>query len=432
MKIKPGTPLNVKLNFGQLELSVGRLALDSGIAVLEYSQEFLASGLSINPILGTPTTLLVRAKGARLFDGLHGIFADSLPDAWGEILVQRRAEANGVPYSSLTVLDKLAIVGTRGMGALTYHPEVSHHPNAGTIDLEVLAGESLRILQGAPSDVLTQIEELGGSSGGARPKVLVGINDADEIVSGTHDLPDGFNAWIVKFRDSRDVEDIGPLEATYAAMARAAGLEMSQTKLLPSRTGPGYFATRRFDRGKNGSRVHVASAAGLLDTEWAVPTIDYDMLLKLTMAITRQHGDVEKMFRRLAFNVIAYNRDDHSKQHSFLMNAQGIWTLAPAYDLTFSSGAGGEHYLAVNGKGSNITVADLSVLGKSHGISQKLVDDVVGITTEAVGQFGRLAKDYGVSKRTASTVQGVLNSQIAAFTQGRARASKAIGRNGGS
>lgn len=431
MKIKPGTPLNVNLKFGKQEVSVGRLALDGGIAVLEYSQEFLASGLRINPILGEPSTLLVRAKDPRLFDGLHGIFADSLPDAWGEILVRRRVEANGFSYSTLTVLDRLAIVGTRGMGALTYHPEVSHHAEVGSIDLDALASESLAILQGAPSDVLAQIEELGGSSGGARPKVLVGLNDAGKIVSGTHDLPDGFSAWIVKFRDSRDVEDIGPLEATYAAMAHAAGVEMSRTQLLPSRSGAGYFATQRFDRGEGGSRLHVASAAGLLDTEWAVPTIDYDMLLKLTMAITRQHGDVEKMFRRMVFNIISHNRDDHSKQHSFLMDAEGTWTLAPAYDLTFSRGPGGEHYMAVNGKGSNISAADITALGKAHGIPQKRIDESIAATIEAVSHFGRLAKEHGMSKRTADNVQNALNSQLALFTQTQVALQRSTDRSHG-
>ena len=421
MKIKPGTPLSVNLDFGERKLSVGRLVLDRGIAVLEYSQEFIASGLTINPLFGTPSTTLVRARDARLFDGLHGAFADSLPDAWGEILVQRRAEASGIPYSSLTSLDKLAVVGIRGMGALTYHPEVSHYTDSGEIDLDVLARNSLAILQGAPTMVLAQIEELGGSSGGARPKILVGINEVGEIISGTHDLPSGFSAWIVKFRDSRDVEDIGPLEAAYAAMAHASGVEMSRTKVLPSGSGAGYFATERFDRLAGGSRMHMASAAGLLETDWAVPTIDYDTLLKLTMAITRQHADVEKMFRRMVFNVIAHNRDDHSKQHSFLMDASGAWRLAPAYDLTFSRGPGGEHYLAVNGTGSNISAADITKIAKAHGISRKHIDYVISRTTEAVNQFGRLAKDYGVSKNTATTVQRVLNSQLSLFAPGKIR-----------
>jgi len=416
VKIKPGTPLGVFLTFGEKERSVGRLALDRGTALLEYSREFIDSGLTVNPLFGEPNAMLVRAKEPRVFGGLHGVFADSLPDAWGELLVRRRAEISGIPYASLTALDKLAIVGKRGMGALTYHPEVPHRVDSNSLDLDALARETLAILQGAPSDIFAQIEELGGSSGGARPKVLVGINDTGEIVSGTHDLPHGFDAWIVKFRDASDVEDIGPLEATYADMSRAAGVEISQTTLIPSRSGPGYFATKRFDRGDGGSRLHVASAAGLLDTEWAVPTIDYDLLLKLTMAITRQHADVEKMFRRMVFNVVAHNRDDHAKQHAFLMDAKGIWTLAPAYDLTFSRGPGGEHYLAVNGKGSSISIADVTALGKAHGISQRRIDEILGATTEAVSRFSRLANTHGVTKGTVDIVQRTLNSQLAAFS----------------
>ncbi|MHB8148456.1 MAG: HipA N-terminal domain-containing protein, partial [Vulcanimicrobiaceae bacterium] len=182
MKIKPRTALQVSLSFGERTISVGRLALDNGVAVLEYSADFIASDLALNPFFDKPGPLLVRAREPRVFDGLHGIFADSLPDAWGELLVRRRAESADTPYSALTALDKLAIVGNRGMGALIYRPEIQHREAGGAIDFDRLAHASLAILQGAPSDVLAELEQLGGSSGGARPKVLVGMNHAGDII----------------------------------------------------------------------------------------------------------------------------------------------------------------------------------------------------------------------------------------------------------
>ncbi len=404
MKIKPGTPLEVRLDFGNANVNVGRLALDRGIAVFEPSDQ----GMVINPQF--PPEKLIRAGNPRAFDGLHGVFADSLPDAWGSMLIQRRAERAGISYSSLTVLDKLAIVGTRGMGALTYHPEVAHPDVESSVDLETLAFESEQLLQGAASDFVAQLEELGGSSGGARPKVLVGMNDADHIVAGARELPDGFDSWLVKFRTAKDFPDIGPLEAAYAQMARTAGVEISDTKLIATKKGPGYFATRRFDRLAGKKRLHVASAAGILDTEWFTPTIDYDDLLKLTMYLTRNYQDVVKVFRRMVFNVLAHNRDDHAKQHAFLLDASGNWRAAPSYDLTFSYGPGKEHYLAVNGKGTEITRSDIRKLGAKHNIDAKETNEIIERTLQATQHFPHIAKDFGVHSATVKIVKTGLES----------------------
>lgn len=170
----PGTPvLNVTLRFGSDDLvPVGRVALERGVALLEYDRAFIASGLEINSIYGALSSELVRARQPRTFDGLHGVFADSLPEAWGTLLMRRRAIALGIDDTSLTVLDRLAAVGSRGMGALTYEPDRSDAHDDG-IDLDILAAESTRILEGRDSDVIAQLARLGGSSGGARPKIHV-------------------------------------------------------------------------------------------------------------------------------------------------------------------------------------------------------------------------------------------------------------------
>jgi serine/threonine-protein kinase HipA len=411
VKLGPGTPLRVALEFAPDHIvPVGRVALDRGTAVLEYAPEFLASRLYINPLFSPPGTELVRAAEPRTFGGLHGVLADSLPDAWGELLMRRRAAASGIDYHALTVLDKLAAVGRRGMGALAYQPAFSASDEAG-IDLDLLADASLEVLEGRDSDVIPQLERLGGSSGGARPKVLVAMNEAGEVRSGTDDIPAGFEAWIVKFRSARDVPDIGPLEAAYGAMARAAGVEMSESKLVAPAHGPGYFATKRFDRTSGGGRRHVLSVAGLLELDWERSSLDYGELLKAVRIVTRHQGEVEKMFRRM------HNRDDHTKQHAFLMDGTGRWTLAPAYDLTFSQGPGGEHYLTVAGSGTDITPTAIGAVAKREGIGAAAVREVTSQVVEAVSRFTSFARDYGVSDRTTAEVGKTLDHALKAFAR---------------
>lgn len=408
MNFRAGTPLRVALEFAPNRVvPVGRVALDRGIAVLEYAPEFAASRLTINPLFQTPGNVLVRAADPRTFDGLHGVFADSLPDAWGQLLMRRRAFASGIDYVSLTVLDKLAAIGRRGMGALTYEPALPSGVDE-QLELDVLAREAAEVLDGRDSEVIAQLERLGGSSGGARPKVLVAMDARGRVLSGVDRVPAGFDAWIVKFRSSADVEDIGPLEAAYAAMARAAGLDISDTKLIASARGPGFFATKRFDRAPAGRRRHVLSVASMLEIDWRVPSLDYAGLLKAVRVVTRHQAEVEKMFRRMVFNIAAHNRDDHTKQHAFMMDESGRWTLAPPYDLTFSAGPGGEHYLAVNGMGAGVTRASIDAVAKREAISpatvRAIVDDVVG----AVSRFEHFARDHNVSRRTATEVSKAL------------------------
>jgi serine/threonine-protein kinase HipA len=380
--------------------------------VLEYAPQFVASRLAINPLFRPPGNTLVRASSPRIFDGLHGVFADSLPDAWGELLMRRRAAADGIDFVALTVLDKLAAVGRRGMGALTYRPE-SFVGVDEPADLNVLAREASEILEGRDSDVLAQLERLGGSAGGARPKVLVAMDAGGRVRSGVDHIPDEFDAWIVKFASSADLEDIGPLEAAYAAMARAAGLDISDTKLIAAPRGPGYFATKRFDRAPGGRRRHVLSVASVLEVDWRLPSLDYAGLLKTVRVVTRHQAEVEKMFRRMVFNVAAHNRDDHTKQHAFIMDDTGRWMLAPPYDLTFSAGPGGEHYLSVNGTGADVSRAAIDAVAQREASDSSTVRAIVDEVADAVGRFKEFARDYGVSRRTTTAVSKVLDRDIA-------------------
>jgi serine/threonine-protein kinase HipA len=432
MKIKSGTPLRISLSFGpQHRVSVGRVALDRGIALLEYDSDFIASGLTLNPYLAPPAKGLVEPKSPRDFDGLPGFIADSLPDAWGELLMQRRAEAAGIAYASLTPLDKLAAVGSRAMGALIYEPEItSHHTDA--IDLDRVAGESLELLEGRDVAMLSALERLGGSSGGARPKALIAFNPhTNAVADGAGRIPDGFEAWLVKFRSSRnDLEDIGPLEAAYADMARDAGLSVAPTRLFRG-AGYGYFGTQRFDRIAGNERLHVLSAAAMLDMDWDSGGLDYDHLMRLGRHVVQRHDAAQRLFARMVFNVVANNRDDHAKQHAFLMNEQGAWDLAPSFDLTFARGRGGEHYLAVKGRaGEDITRELMVELGREHGIDAAESRTIIERTMDAVNRFEEFTRPYPISTTTRHDINRALQSNIVRFADhSRARAEfRSVGR----
>jgi serine/threonine-protein kinase HipA len=419
MKIPKGVPVAVSLEFSAAHVvSVGRLAItQAGDVLFEYSADFIASGLQINPRLGPPTNELIRPREPRAFHGLHGVFAGSLPDAWGDVLLRRLAAKNGIDFNSLTALDRLAIVGHRGMGALVYDPEIDVTPTD-AIDLDRLADESRKVLAGNDSAILAQLEQLGGSPGGARPKVLVAMNADGRLIAGADVIPDDYDAWMVKFAGPSDPADIGPLEVAYAEMARQAGVNIMPSKLIAAQSGPGYFATKRFDRPPLGARVHSTTLAALLDVDWSIPNMDYDGIIRAVRFFTRSEADVLEMFRRMVFNVIAGNCDDHTKQHSFLMDSRGQWSLAPAYDLTFSPGPGGQHYLGVAGEGIDIKLENVRKVAENQNIDQRTVASIVDEVRAAVSRFDEFATTYGVSAVTRRAVAPTLTALVRTFSTG--------------
>lgn len=399
MRLQPGEPLHGTFAYAPGdEVPVGRLALADGRALFEYDEVFADAGVRINPAWGPPNRTVIAAKDPRAFKGLHGVFADSLPDAWGLELMRRRLAEQNVNYDALNALDQLALVGTSGAGALVYRPDYAERVD-GAIDLDALAEGAIE-LDGTPTEVVEELAALGGSSGGARPKVFLARDAGGTLVAGSGIIPDGYEAYIVKFRGSTDRADIGPLEAAYADMARAAGIEVAPTLLIPASKGPGYFATRRFDRGPGNARIHMLSAAALTEASWSEDAITYVQLIAAARGITGDHAAGEQMFRRMVSNVLAVNRDDHMKQHSFLQTRDGVWTLTPAYDLTLSSGPNGEHYLAVNGKGKNITLDDILAVARETSIKEARARAIVEEVRAAIADFPAHARTYDVTAAT--------------------------------
>jgi serine/threonine-protein kinase HipA len=399
---------------------VGRLVVERNVAVFEYDAAFAATRLSLNPAFGPVASGLLQPRDPRAFRGLHGVFADSLPDAWGELLIGRRLRRAGVAISSLTVLDRLALVGRRGRGALVYEPADNDEAALGALDLDRLANEAVEILEGHESAVLRELERLGGSSGGARPKVQVALDDAGHARGDDDALPAGFTSWIVKFRGSVDRVDIGPLEAAYAEAARRAGVEMPRTQLIQASSGPGYFATERFDRAPQGRRIHMLSIAGMLDVDWTVPAIDYETLLDAVRGATRDEKAVVQMYRRMVFNVLAVNRDDHTKQHALLLDRDGAWRLSPAYDLTLAYGPGDEHYLTVNGRGRDITRDDLLAAAATQAISRRRASAIIDEVAAATAELPAIARGFEITRATLAELKDATSRQLSlAVASGR-------------
>lgn len=403
MKLAPGTPLLAALAFDPVAaLPTARLAMDRGVAQLEWSSEIRERQLPVSPLLYPPEPGLHAAR-SQAFGGLHGFLADSLPEQWGYLVLRKRLAKLDFDIAQLSSLDLLALVGRHGRGALTFEPETTPPTDAGSLDLDELAADAIRLLEGEDAKLADTLAELGGGSGGARPKVQIDFDREGAITVGTGEAEPAPESWIVKFRAPNDPPDIGPIEEAYALMAEAAGITMSQHRLIAAAKGPGYFATRRFDRLEGGRRLHMVSLAGATEAPPNQPS-SYDLLLRATRAITRRADDVEAAFRRMVFNILAHNRDDHTRQNAFLMNPDGEWRLAPAFDLTCAAGPGGEHYLDVEGEGRKPARAHVVKLGKRHSLPEKRIAEIIDQTRAALADWPKFTKSAGVSKSSAKLI----------------------------
>lgn len=326
---------------------VGTLSLtpDNKLCAFEYDKTWLAEGFSISPLELPLQPGLFLAK-ASPFSGGFGIFEDSLPDGYGRYLLHKLLQKEGIDDSRLSVLDRLSIIGNGGMGALTYHPETVIHKSDNITDFDLLQEKALEVLREQQDADVGMLLYNSGNSGGARPKAL---------------FTDDEGRWLVKFRHTYDPQDIGQQEYHYNEVARACGITVPDFKLINGK----YFASKRFDVDAEGHRVHTATAGGLLCLSLLNPVLDYVNLLALTGYLTQSADDVEEMFRRMVFNYITDNKDDHCKNFSFLITREKEkwrWHLAPAYDLTLcSEGYNGEHATSVNGTGHPVMNDFISV-----------------------------------------------------------------------
>ena len=384
------------------------MAIRNNVIYFEYDNDFLQTELEISPIK-LPLQRGVMELPKDPFEGLAGVFNDNLPDGWGRLLFDRMLRSKGISPSKITPLDRLAYVGLQGLGALVYEPDKSPNLVHEMIDLDMLALQTKEVLEGDSDEVIAELLALNGSSAGARPKALIGVDKERKNISyGVQQLSSDFEHWMVKFPNSQDGNDAGAIEYVYALMATESGLTMPDVYLFSSKNGSGYFAVKRFDRDGN-KRLHTHTVSGLIHNNFRFPSLDYEDLLSLTSYLTKDIREVEKMFRLAVFNVMAHNRDDHSKNFTFLMNELGEWKLSPAYDLTFSNGPGGEQSTMVMGEGRNITRSHLVKLGLEAKLSKEFIENVVEQTRSAIGKWENWAKEYGVSKSNMQLISKAIS-----------------------
>jgi serine/threonine-protein kinase HipA len=371
----------VSIQFSKNEIELGELVSEGRDIYFKYYTDFITKGVEISPLKLKLNTGINKVD-AIPFDGLFGVFADSLPDGWGKLLLDRALTAKGIDISNMTMLDRLAFVGSKGMGALIYKPEIDDgiHKQF-QFELDKIAKATHQIISGTSIEILDELYILGGSSGGARPKILVGYNpQTQHIIGAEKDLPIGYEHWIIKFPSSSDKADIANIEFAYYKMALDAGIEMSACKLFKGKSGQVYFGTKRFDRIGN-NRLHMHSAAGMMHDNFRLSNLDYGNVMDCAFLLERDVRAYEKVLRIAAFNVFAHNRDDHSKNISFLMDENGNWKVAPAYDLTFSSSGHGMHSTMVSGESANPTKQHLMELANYFKIrnASAIIDQVQAV-----------------------------------------------------
>ncbi|NBA84868.1 type II toxin-antitoxin system HipA family toxin [Emticicia sp. CRIBPO] len=348
-------------------VTVGRIALTADRhCVFEYDPDYLKTGISIAPFYLPLRAELFTARSTP-FDRNFGVFSDSLPDGWGSLLLDRYLQENGIDPYKLSTLDRLSIIGTSGRGALEYFPDHSTAIEESNVSLNKLAQEAERILNSDYSaSSIDMLYRYGGSSGGARPKVFVKI-DGEE--------------WLVKFKAAIDPDNVGEVEYQYSLLAGKCGIEMPETKLFEGK----YFGVRRFDR-TNGNKIHTISAAGLLNADYRIPSLDYSMLLNACFQLTLNMEEVYNLYRVMVFNILIKNRDDHAKNFSFILK-DGTWRLSPAYDLLPGGGFNGYHTTTLNGKGEP-GKKDIFDVADSVGLQKKKYQEIYDEISDHVSNSG--------------------------------------------
>lgn len=342
---------------------VGRLALTKeGLCAFEYSTEWLGSGFSISPF-ELPLRSGVFIAESRPFDGGFGVFDDCLPDGWGLLVLDRYLQQNGINPRTLTLLNRLALVGSAGRGALEFRPDRSLVSKQDYVDFEKLALEAEQILgnEDYSGKGIEEFQYRGGSPGGARPKIFTRYDGKE---------------WLVKFRAKNDSERIGAEEYNYSLLAKKCGIEMPETRLFEGK----YFGVERFDRTPKG-KLHVISMAGLVGADYRLPSIDYAHIFQACAMLTHNVAELWKVYRLMVFNYLIGNKDDHAKNFAFIYR-DGDWHFSPAYDLLPSDGINGYKTTSINDR-IEPSKEDLFAVAVKAGLDKR----------EAVGIFEKMQEE---------------------------------------
>ena len=418
MSFKPIQRLDVsrRLSTGEM-ISVGELAQNRQGVFFQYNDAYLDNFSSLSPFTLPFTGALHNAPKAP-HNGLHGLFSDSLPDGWGHLLQDRIFRQHNLLPSQVTGMDRLAFVGSRSMGALTFSPESDYQTsNNEDIDLSRLGLEAQALFDGQTEEVLSALVA-AGSSGGARPKAQV-FFPSESLNSCRTQAHLGDEAWLVKFTSQNLAlgHEEGLCEAAYLTLASKAKLKPPCWKLLDAPTKSGahaWLAVKRFDWVDNGldnpaGRRHMHSACGLLDADYRAPSLDYEDLIKASRQLCKSPAVGQLQFRRAIFNLFASNQDDHSKNWAFLQDDHGVWSPAPFYDVTFSPHPFNEHATSFCGHGHQPPLKTMQKLASSAGFANwKQAQIAIHEILDAISGFAQTAKELGVKASTIGEIESVL------------------------
>ena len=421
--------------------TIGAVSLEENahVAAFQYTPEFAASGIEVSPIVMPLSNQIYSfpALPAQSFHGLPGLLADSLPDKFGNALIDAWLATQGRTSASFNAVERLCYTGARGMGALEFAPAAGPSPKAaGKIEIAALVTLASEILsqRGAlagslapekSSAAMQSILRVGTSAGGARAKAVIAWNDAtNEVRSGQIVAGEGFDYWLLKFdgvsgnkdKELDDPKGYGAIEYAYSLMAKAAGIAMSECRLLEE-NGRRHFMTRRFDRTPSGAKLHAQSLAALTHFDFNNPAAySYEQAFLVMRQLRLPMAQIEEQFRRMAFNVIARNQDDHVKNIAYLMDKQGQWQLSPAFDITYSYNPQGDwtvrHQMSINGKRDEFTIEDFRACAKSAIMKRGRAETIVEEVRAAVANWSEFAEKAGVADGWIGEVQSHLRLSL--------------------
>lgn len=405
---------------------VGALLWDEQkqLGVFEYDHDFLHSGLEISPLMMPLSKKIYQfpeLQATKTFQGLPGVIADSLPEKFGNRLLDAYLARHGKRLQDLNPLERLCYIGTRGMGALVYEPDFETRNLNTPIPIEVsdLAELAQNVLHERKSANVNLDESgmetlisVGTSAGGAKAKAIVALNEqTNEVISGQSDIPEGFEHWILKFDEIENEElatshQIGRIEYAYNEMAYDAGINVMECKLLRE-GGRAHFMTRRFDRVERNEKVHVATFAGITHSDRDPPgSYGYERIFQTIRDLGLSQESLNEMYRRMVFNICSRNQDDHAKNHAFLMFGDGAWQLSPAYDLCFSYKPGNpfidQHQMSCNSKRDNFVLDDLIKASRHADLKRPL--EIIKEVEEAISKWNDFAQAAGLEEKRARQI----------------------------
>lgn len=410
---------------------IGTLIHHNGTIYFEYDEAFKSLGLEISPIkLHTQKTIkaYTNQDNISLYGGLAGVFFDSLPDKHGMTFIDRYFERQDIKPQQITLLHKLAFIGDRGMGAIEYRPKEHENINNTNINAILNAKDAYEEMKKNIKDKESSITNLMNiidsvsPVGGGRPKMLILYNEVDNSIKlNTQKLQKNYKRAIIKFDESYyENESIGltKLEYIFMQMAKDAGINTSNFKLVEE-NGMHHLIVERFDRDEEDNKLHICTASGLMHTDISIAQVaSYENLFVLTRKLCNSQEDIEELFKRMVFNVLALNYDDHTKNFSFIMNKQGIWSLSPAYDITYSKGMATQHLTTIGGKSKDFKIDDLLKIAKVNSIKNSKALEIINKSIEIIKTFEDRAKEIDMEKSIINECKENIEYQINLLKRG--------------